>query len=277
VTRPRGEGGKTLTRYLTDIARFPLLDPAEERELGRRIRAGDAAALRSLIESNLRFVVSYASRFRGAALPLLDLVHEGNLGLMAAARRYDPSQSNRFLSYAVFYVRDAILTALQGHSGAIRLPRRPGQLLAQVYETLRKLEGELRRAPSESEIARETGLSPTQVRRLLARLAGDVSLDSDAGQEAVRAAGGSVPALEEAVVRHSTLRALKRAVTALPPRERLVLVRRYGLDGREPRTLASLASALRISAERVRQIESKALERLRTSESLGPRRARHSG
>ena len=273
MTRARDEGGKTLTRYLSEIARFPLLDPAEERALGRRIRAGDPAALRSLIEANLRFVVSYASRFRGAALPLLDLVHEGNLGLMEAARRYDPAQANRFLSYAVFYVRDAILTALRGQSGALRLPRRPGQLLGHLYETLRKLEGELQRPPSEVEIARESGLSPDQVRWLLARLRGDVSLDSDAGQEAIRAAHpAGVAGAEDAVVRHSTLRALKLAVRALPARERLILVRRYGLDGREPQTLAALAGALRISAERVRQIEAKALEKLRTSESLGARR-----
>ena len=278
MTRARGEGGKTLTRYLSEIARFPLLDPAEERELGRRIRQGDAAALRALVEANLRFVVSYASRFRGAALPLLDLVHEGNLGLMEAARRYDPAQANRFLSYAVFYVRDAILTALQGQSGALRLPRRPGQLLAHLYETLQKLEAELRRAPSEVEIVRESGLSPAQVRWLLARLRGDVSLDSDAGQEAVASAqGGVVPAVEEAAVRHSTLRALKQAVRALPSRERLVVVRRYGLDGRDPQTLATLAAALKISTERVRQIEAKALEKLRSSDWFDVRRARVSG
>lgn len=278
MTRARGEGGKTLTRYLSEIARFPLLDPAEERELGRRIRRGEAAALRSLIEANLRFVVSYASRFRGAALPLLDLIHEGNLGLMDAARRYDPAQSNRFLSYAVFYVRDAILTALRRQSGALRLPRRPGQLLAHLYETLQKLEGELRRPPSEVEIARESGLSPQQVRWLLARLRGDVSLDSDAGQEAVDAAHrGLVPAAEEAAVRHSTLRALKQAVRALSPRERLVLVRRYGLDGREPETLRAIADALKISSERVRQIETKALEKLRSSDYFDARRTRTSG
>ncbi|HET7451624.1 MAG TPA: RNA polymerase sigma factor RpoD/SigA [Thermoanaerobaculia bacterium] len=275
MTSARDEGGKTLTRYLAEIARFPLLDPAEERELGRRIRRGDAGALRSLVEANLRFVVSYASRFRGAALPLLDLVHEGNLGLMEAARRYDPAQANRFLSYAVFYVRDAILTALRGQSGALKLPRRPGRLLAQLYETLRKLEGELQRPPSEVEIARESGLSPDQVRWLLARLRGDVSLDSDAGQEAVRTAHpAAAAAAEEAAVRHSTLRALKQAVRSLPARERLVVVRRYGLDGREPQTLSVLAAALRVSAERVRQIEAKALEKLRTSEPLGPRRVR---
>lgn len=278
MTRARGEGGKTLTRYLSEIARFPLLDPAEERELGRRIREGDAAALRALVEANLRFVVSYASRFRGAALPLLDLVHEGNLGLMEAARRYDPAQANRFLSYAVFYVRDAILTALQGQSGALRLPRRPGQLLAHLYETLQKLEAELRRVPSEVEIVRESGLSPAQVRWLLARLRGDVSLDSDAGQEAVASAqGGVVPAVEEAAVRHSTLRALKQAVRALPSRERLVVVRRYGLDGRDPQTLSTLAAALKISTERVRQIEAKALEKLRSSDWFDVRRARVSG
>jgi len=275
VTRARGEG-KTLTRYLSEISRFPLLDPDEERALGRRIRAGDGAALRALVEANLRFVVSYASRFRGADVSLLDLIHEGNLGLMDAARRYDPAVPNRFLSYAVFYVREAILSALHRHSGAIRLPRRPGQLLAHLYETLRKLEGELQRTPSESEIARESGLSETQVRWFLARLRGDISLDSDAGQEAVHAAHRAlepVPAAEENAVRHSTLRALKAAVRELSPRERLVLVRRFGLDGREPAPLRAIAETLKLSSERVRQIEARALQKLRGSDLFDGRRA----
>jgi len=273
--------GKILDRYLSDISRFPLLDPEAERALGRGIRAGDGGALRALVEANLRFVVSYASRFRGADVPLLDLIHEGNLGLMEAARRYDPEVRNRFLSYAVFYVRESIINALQRHAGALRLPRRPGQLLARLYETLGKLEAELRRPPSESEIARESGLSEAQVRWLLARLRGDVSLDSDAGKQAVRAASrsrGSVPAAEESAVRHSTLRALKAAVRRLSPRERLVLVRRYGLDGAEPSTLRALAQTLGISAERVRQLESQALDRLRRSEFLeGPKTVRPPG
>lgn len=262
-------GGRTLSRYLDEIARFPLLDPEAERALGRRIREGDGAALRSLVEANLRFVVSYASRFRGAELPLLDLIHEGNLGLMEAARRYDPSVANRFLSYAVFYVRESILNALSRHSGALALPRRPGQLLKALDETLRKLEGELQRVPSPSEIARESGLSEAQVRWLLARLRGDVSLDSDDGRRALRAARRDSPGgAEEDALRHSTLSALQAAVRELPPRERSVIVRRYGLNGSEPATLAAIGRTLDLSAERVRQIENAALGRLRSSRRL---------
>ncbi len=270
------DSSKTLSRYLAEISRFSLLDPDAERALGVRIRAGDGAALRALVEANLRFVVSYASRFRGSDVSLLDLIHEGNLGLMEAARRYDPSSRNRFLSYAVFYVREAILNALNRHAGALRLPRRPGQQLAHLDEALRKLEGELRRPPSESEIARESGLSEAQVRWFLARLRGDLSLDSDAGQQAVQAAhraSAPVSSAEESALRHSTLRALKSAIRALSPRERLVLIRRYGLDGAEPATLRRLAEALKLSSERVRQIEGRALEKLRRSDFLEGKRA----
>lgn len=190
---------------------------------------------------------------------------------MEAARRYDPSSGNRFLSYAVFYVREAVLTALNRQSGALRLPRKPGQQLAHLDEALRKLEGELRRRPSESEIARESGLSEAQVRWFLSRLRGDLSLDTDAGQEAVLAAHrASAPAnpAEENALRHSTLRALKAAIRALSPRERLVLIRRYGLDGGEPSTLRALAETLKLSSERIRQIEGRALEKLRQSDFL---------
>ena len=215
--------------------------------------------------------MSYASRFRGSGVSLLDLIHEGNLGLMEAARRYDPSARNRFLSYAVFYVREAVLTALSRQSGALHLPRKPGQQLAHLDEALRKLEGELRRPPSESEIARESGLSEAQVRWFLARLRGDLSLDTDAGQEAAQAAhrASALPdSAEENALRHSTLRALKSAIRALSPRERMVIVRRYGLDGAEPSTLRALAETLKLSSERVRQIEERALEKLRQSEFL---------
>lgn len=265
--RSREDPGGTLSRYLREISRFPLLDPDEERELGRFIRAGDAAALRTLVESNLRFVVSFAWRYRQSGAPLLDLIHDGNLGLMAAARRYDPSQPNRFLSYAVFYIREAILSGIGRQAGALRLPRKPGQLLARVYSSLRKLESELQRPPSEQEIARAAGLSEEQVRWFLARLRGDMSL------EAARALEPADTTLEESVVRNSTFRALSAALSGLPKRERAVISLRYGLSGTDPATLKEIGRRLKISAERVRQIERAALEKLRSSAFLERRSA----
>ena len=263
--RIREDPGGTLSRYLREISRFPLLDPDEERELGRSIRSGDAPALRTLVEANLRFVASLAWRYRQPDVSLLDLIHDGNLGLMAAARRYDPELPTRFLSYAVFYIRDAILSGIGRQAGALRLPRKPGQLLARVYASLRKLESELQRAPSEQEIARAAGLTEEQVRWFLARLRGDMSLDA---AEVLEPADTS---LEESVVRNSTLRALSAALSALPKRERAVITLRYGLAGADPATLKEIGRRMKISAERVRQIEQIALEKLRSSAFLDRR------
>ena len=265
--RIREDPGGTLSRYLREISRFPLLDPDEERGLGRSIRAGDASALRALVEANLRFVASFAWRYRSSGAPLLDLIHDGNLGLMAAARRYDPELPNRFLSYAVFYIREAILSGIGRQAGALRLPRKPGQLLARVYSSLRKLESELQRPPSDQEIARAAGLTEEQVRWFLARLRGDMSL------EAARDLEPADTTLEETVVRNSTLRALSTALAALPRRERAVISLRYGLAGNDPATLKEIGRRLKISAERVRQIEQDALEKLRRSALLDRRSA----
>jgi len=261
-----------LSRYLREISEFPLLDPEEERELGRRARLGDSAALRRLVEANLRFVVSIAWRYRRAGVSFLDLIHEGNLGLMAAARRYDPSRANRFVTYAAFFIREAVVAAVRRQSSAVPLPERRGKRLAKLRRTLASLEQELARVPSEAELARKSGLSEEQVRWFLSRMGGDLSLDvpdGDADRELAQPdPEGNV---EERAVRNSTFRALRTAIAGLSARERRVIAGRFGLGGRSPATLAAIARDIRVSAERVRQIEIRALQKLKDSPLLATR------
>jgi RNA polymerase primary sigma factor len=268
VTGRRADPESILSRYLEEISGFPLLDPEEERALGRRIQEGDATALRRLVESNLRFVVSFAWRYRRAGVSLLDLVHEGNLGLMSAARRYDASRGNRFLSYASYYVKEAVVSALHRQSGALRIPARRVRLLSNLRRTLRQLERELQRRPSEEEIARESGLSESQVRWVLGRMGGDVSLDSVRDERELARLAGDGGGLEEQALRKSTIRALRASLAELSPRERRVISSRYGLGGRKVRTLQEIAREIHISAERVRQIEARVLDKLRESSRL---------
>jgi RNA polymerase primary sigma factor len=272
VSPSRGERISGLSRYLRDISAFPLLDPESERELGRRARQGDSAALCRLVESNLRFVVSIAWRYRRAGVSFLDLIHEGNLGLMAASRRYDPSRSNRFLTYAAFFVREAVLAAVRRQASAVPLPERRGKLIAKLRRTLASLEQELARMPSEEELVRESGLSEVQVRWFLSRMGGDVSLDGT-GEETDRELAAREPegTLEEQAVRNSTFRALRAAMGGLSPRERRVIRGRFGLGGRPPLTLAGIAREIRVSTERVRQIEQRALQKLKDSPLLATR------
>lgn len=254
----------SLSRYLSEIGAFPLLSPEEERALAESARRGNPGALRGLVEANLRFVVSLASRYRAPGVSLSDLIHEGNLGLIAAARRFDPDRKVRFLTYASFFVKEAVVACLHRNTGALRLPPRRVRLLARVRRALGSLERDLRRLPSEEELAMETGLPVDEVRFFLSRILGDLSLEEASDQ-----APSSGRTLEESIVHRSVLRALQRALSDLSPRERRVLKARFGLGESDPRTLAEIAGELRLSIERVRQIEVAAISRLRSSSQLG--------
>jgi RNA polymerase primary sigma factor len=268
--RSRNAPREILGQYLAEIARFSQLTAEEERELGRRIRAGDRSALRKLVESHLRFVVSYARRFQNPEVSFLDLIHEGNLGLIQAARRFDPERDNRFLTYAVWWIRQAIIQALQEQRGAMRLPPRRAHLLYRLRKSLDRLSRDLEREPSEEELARETGLSEQEVRDLLRQARSDISLDATIdGDDSFSLQDvlpqTMAPAADELLLRKSFEEAIHLALSSLTPREREVIRLRFGLDGNEPRTLQEIGVAMSISRERVRQIESRALARLRQS------------
>ena len=263
----------TLRRYLKEIGRYPPLDHEREIELARRVHEGDEDALRELVESNLRFVVAYSKRYRNPNVPFLDLIHEGNLGLIQAAKKYDPSNEGhdvKFITYAVWWVRQAILHALAEHAGSFRLPQKQANTLYRM-ERIRSLLGErFGRAPTDEELSEELGISVNDVRVLTRASRSSLSLN-----EPVDANGDSelgdlleqtgIPDTDELLLRESFSRALSDALSELPERERRVLELRFGLIDDQPKTLREIGEIMDLSRERVRQIESRALNKLRRS------------
>jgi RNA polymerase primary sigma factor len=228
----------TLATYLRDIARLPRLTQDEERELGTRIQRGrDEAALNRLVESNLQFVVSCAKRYRRAGVSFLDLIHEGNLGLMQAARRFDPSRNVKFITYAVWWIREAMTHVLAEQTRAFSFPPRLFWRLGATSVDL--------------------SLSDT------------MPGDDAAATIGARLARDEHPAIETVLIQEAELRNLSAALATLDRREREVVNFRFGLDGDEPRTLQEIGDQLHLSRERVRQIESSAKEKLRRASRRG--------
>jgi RNA polymerase primary sigma factor len=229
-----GESG-TLAAYLREIAKLPRLTVEEERDLGLRIqRERDPAALSRLVESNLRFVVSLAKRYRGLGVSFLDLIHEGNLGLIEAARRFDASRNVKFISYAVWWIRQAMMQALSDQTRAFSFPPK-------LFATLR------------NDVE-------------------DVSLNEPIGREGIRELGDTLVQehvlIEEKMIHQAGLNELANALLELDGKEREVVRLRFGLEDDEPRTLQEIGDRLHLSRERVRQIESRAKEKLRRSAKL---------
>jgi RNA polymerase primary sigma factor len=263
----------TLRRYLKEIARYPPIDHTREIELAGRIQDGDEDALRDLVEANLRFVVAYAKRYRNPNVAFLDLIHEGNLGLIQAAKKYDPSQDGhdvKFITYAVWWVRQAILHALAEHAGSFRLPQKQANNLYRL-ERIRSLLGErFGRAPTEKELSEEVGISIDDVRVLTRASRRSLSLNEPVASEGDSELGDlleqtGIPDTDELLLRKSFSSAIDDALTELPERERRVLELRFGLTDDQPKTLREIGEIMELSRERVRQIESRALNKLRRS------------
>lgn len=266
-------GGATLQRYLQEIARYPLLNHEEEKELAARIAQGDEDALRKLVEANLRFVVAYAKKYRNSNLPFLDLIHEGNLGLIQAAKKYAPfeeSQDVKFITYAVWWIRQAILHYLAEQGSAFRLPQKQANMLYRM-ERVRALMTERNgRPPSDQELAKELEIPVDDLRVLEQASRSSISLNDPVDQVGDAELGDLLeqsifPDTDERLLQASFTRALEDALEGLPPREREVLQLRFGLQDKKARTLREVGEILGLSRERVRQIETRALRRLRRS------------
>ena len=260
-------GGSAFDTYLAEIRKHPPLDREQEVELARRAREGDTRALEQLVNANLRFVVSVARRYVRHGVPLDELVNEGNLGLIHAARRFDESRGVRFVSYAVWWIRRAILAALTRDARIVHVPAGRLEEARRVAAAGRRLSQRMGRGARPHEVAAELGLSAGAVRDALALRHADVSLDAPVATadssllELISDGSGDDP--WDRVDGDALIGALRHGLLRLPEREAQVVQRYYGLEGQEPETLAEIAGTLGISRERVGAIRDTALARLR--------------
>jgi RNA polymerase primary sigma factor len=254
--------------YLREIAAAPLLTPEEEIELAKRIEAGDMEALQRFVRANLRLVVSIAKRYIGRGLSLLDLIQEGNIGLMRAVEKFDWRRGYRFSTYATWWIRQAITRAIADQGRTIRLPVHMTDSITRYHRVMTQLSQELGRPPRPEEIAEALSVQPEKIAQIVRAAQRTVSLDRPLGEEDETSLGDliadEVSQSPEEIAEESLMRRdIHEALEVLSPRERLVLQLRYGLTDGQPRTLAEVGSLLNISRERVRQIENEALRKLR--------------
>ena len=258
-----------LARYFGQIGRGRLLTHEEEIDLGRRTREGDKTARSKLIEKNLRLVIPIAKKYRGMGLPFGDLIQEGNIGLMRAADKFDPEKGFRFSTYATWWIRQAVQRAVADKGRTIRVPVHMGEKIKKMARTYNELSAQLQREPTDEEVAERLGWDVDRVKDVKSAIPDATSLNqplsSDEGSSEL---GDFVEDERESgadgeVVRELETRRLMEYVARLPERQRRVLVRRYGLDGGKPSTLADLSEELEISRERVRQLQREAERALR--------------
>jgi RNA polymerase primary sigma factor len=260
-----------LDQYLFEVSQTPLLTPQQEMAIARLVRAGDPEAMQELIKRNLRFVISVAKKYQNRGLPLSDLIGEGNLGLLTAARKFDPDQGVKFISYAVWWIRQSILAALARHGRTVRVPLNRTADLSRITRTAETLRQDLRREPTPEEIAESTGLTVDVVRSLAALNASEVRLDAPMDPEGERSlierfiAEDQGDPEERAMERFLTEQ-IDMALRALTPRDAKVLRLYFGLDGGREHTLEEIGGMLGVTRERVRQLRDRALKRLREGE-----------
>lgn len=267
----RSAGSESLKKYLKEISKLPRITVQEERELGARVQKGDMQALRRLVEANLRFVVSYAKRYRGCGLSFLDLINEGNIGLIEAAKRFDPGKGVKFITYAVWWVRQAIIHALSDQSGAFRLPQKQANLLYRIGKAQSNLRMDLKRTPSTEEIAKKVEVTVEEVNNLLQVADANISLSQVIDEEhdfhlSDKLEQETMPSADLVLLRNSLRGLLRTALTELEPKEERVVRLRFGLDGGDPKTLKEIGEMMSLSRERIRQIEAQALDKLNRSQ-----------
>jgi RNA polymerase primary sigma factor len=256
-----------LKLYVRQIGDGRLLTPAEERELARRKDEGDEAAKRRLIESNLRLVMSITRNYTKAGVPLLDLIQEGNLGLIRAVEKFDYRMGYKLSTYATWWIRQAVTRALADQGRTIRLPVHVAEQVRRLLRARRTLTQKLNRDPTADELAKESGFPVKRVQELLELVEDPVSLETPVGDgeslygDMIEDVNSDAP--DETTAKRLRSRELAQALTQLNPRMQHVVALRFGLNGKPPQTLEEVGAGLGITRERVRQLESRALRELR--------------
>ncbi len=258
----------SLDQYLKEISQYPLIDKAEEARLAKGIKRGEGEALDKLVRSNLRFVVSVAKKYQNQGVPLSDLINEGNLGLIRAAHKFDETKGIKFISYAVWWIRQAILQALAEQSRIVRAPLNRAGALHRIGRRSSALLQELGREPTVEEIADDLDISQQEVERTLAISQSHLSLDAPItpGEDhrlLDYLPDQYAPAPEDEAYDHALKDSVENALSSLKEREAKILRLYFGLDDQQPMTLEEIGALMGITRERVRQIKQKALIRLR--------------
>ena len=257
-----------LDQYLYEVSLTPLLTTPQEIAIAKLVREGDPEAMHELVKRNLRFVISVAKKYQNRGLALTDLIGEGNVGLLTAARKFDPDQGVKFISYAVWWIRQAILASLARQGRTVRVPLNRTADLSRIVRTAEALRQELRREPTPEEIAKSTGLTLEVVLSLASLNTAEVRLDApmdiDGDRSMIeRFVAEDQPDAEEEAMDRFLSEEIETALTTLPPRDAKVLRLYFGLDGGREHTLEEIGGMLGVTRERVRQLRDRALKRLR--------------
>ena len=267
-TKAQNRRRTALELYLKDIAYNNLLTPQQEFDLAVRIRSGDRKSLEKMVESNLRFVITIAKEYQGRGLPLEDLIAEGNVGLVRAATRYDETVGVKFTTYAVWWIRQGILSALAEKARMVRLPVNKIKHLCRLERIASSLKQELGREPNTEEVAKVAEMQPKQVQDLLDASRWHVSLDSplDEGPDTSLLEiieDKEAESSEREVMRRAMVEEIRSALETLSPREAQILKMYFGINGDDPMTLEQIGNQFSLTKERVRQIRDKALAALK--------------
>ena len=268
AARTINESNRSLSQYLEEIGKFEPLHPSREVELAQAIKKGDRLAMKELVEANLRFVVSVAKDYQGQGLPLTDLINEGNMGLMKAAGRFDETRGFKFISYAVWWIRQSILQALAEHSRIVRLPLNRVGTISKITKTAEKLEAEVERSPNEEEIGRNLEMTSEEVidamrisRRHHSLNAPFRDGDKNSLIDVIEVDGQIDP--DEPLMAESLKDEIRQSLDTLKDREQQVIKMYFGIDRDYALTLNEIGEEFNLTRERVRQIKEKAIRRLR--------------